>query len=139
MKYKLSALCLILALGGIARAADSKLDPTGTWKQTQPASQTRETTFTLRLQGERLTGTILNSSGSIAITNGTVKGDQVSFQTIHEASAPKGTLVTTTFTGTLTADTITGKRAVKTASNDYGSTPWQIKRAAVKSSSPAQK
>ncbi len=139
MKYQLFTLGLILALGGIVRAADAHLDPTGTWKQTQPASLNRVTTFTFKLQGERLTGTILNSSGSVAITNGAVKGDQVSFQTIHEASAPKGTIVTTTFTGTVSGDTITGKRSVKTASNDYGATPWQIKRDAANSGNPAQK
>jgi len=132
MKRKLSTLCLILALGGMVHAQDAKSDPTGTWKQTNPASQTRETTFTFKLQGQALTGTVLKSSGPIAITNGVVKGDQVSFQTRHEASAPKGTIVTTTFSGTLSGDTITGTMGMKTDAIDFGTSPWQIKRETAK-------
>ena len=128
MKRKLSTLCLILALGGLVQAGDTKSDPTGTWKQTKPASQTQETIFTFKLQGEALTGTILKHNGSIAITNGVVKGDQVSFQTFREASSQKGTIVTTTFSGTLSGDTITGETVIRTAAIDYGATPWQIKR-----------
>ena len=139
MTRKLSTLCLILALGGLVRAQDAKLDPTGIWKQTKPASQTQETTFTFKLQGEALTGTILKHNGPIAITNGVVKGDQVSFQLRHEASSPKGTIVTTTFSGTLNGDTITGKMAIKTAAIDYGATPWQIKRETAKSKDAASK
>ena len=128
MKLKLSTLCLILALGGLLQAADSKLDPTGTWKQTQPASKTAETTLTFKLKGETLTGTITKPKGPISITNGVVKGDQVSFQTLHEASYPKGTIVTTTFSGTLSGDAITGNMTIKTKDTDFGSTSWQIKR-----------
>jgi hypothetical protein len=124
MKRKLSTLCIILALGGLGRAQDAKLDPTGTWKQTNPASQTQETTFTFKLQGKALTGTILKRDGSITIKNCVVKGDRVSFQTRHEASSPKGTIVTETFSGTLSGDTITGERSIKTAAIDYGVTPW---------------
>ena len=139
MKRKLSTLFLILALGSVAWAGDTKLDPTGTWKQTQPASQTRATTFTFKLQGETLTGSILRRNGPIAITNGIVKGDQVSFQTRHEASYPKGTIVTETYSGTLSGDTITGKMAIKTPGTDFGSTPWQIKRETAKSKADASK
>lgn len=133
MKLTLSTLCLVFALGGLVHAGDTKLDPTGIWKLTQPASQTQETTFTFKLQGEALTGTVLKHNGFIAITNGVVKGDQVSFQTLHEASSPKGTIVTETFSGTLNGDTITGNMAIKTAAIDYGSKPWQIKRETAKS------
>jgi hypothetical protein len=139
MKRKLSTLCLILALGGLVHAEDTRLDLTGTWKQTKPASQTQETTFTFKLQGEALTGTILKHNGTIAITNGMVKGNQVSFQTRHEASSPKGTIVTETFSGTLNGDTITGKMAIKTAAIDYGATPWQIRRETAKSKDGAAK
>ena len=73
----------------------------------------------------------------VAITNGVVKGDQVSFQTRHQASYPKGTIVTTTFTGTLNGDTITGTMAIKTDAADYGAKPWQIKRVTAKSKDAA--
>ena len=132
MKRKLSTLCLILSLGSLVQAAGTKLDPTGTWKQTQPASKTRETTFLFKRQGDSLTGTILKPSGTITITNGVVTGNQLSFQTFHEASSPKGTIVATTFSGTLSGDTITGKMVIKTAAIDFGATPWQIRRETAK-------
>ena len=94
------------------------------------AGQTQVTTFTFKLQGEALTGTILKQNNPVAITNGVFKGDQVWFQTIHEASFPKGIMVTTTFSGTLDGNIITGKMARKTAAADYGVTPWQINRVA---------
>ncbi|MGD0208214.1 MAG: hypothetical protein ABSC89_11460 [Verrucomicrobiota bacterium] len=125
MKRKLSTLCLILALGGLVRAQDAKPDPTGKWKQTNPPSQT---TFTFKLQGEALTGTVLKHNGPLAITNGMVKGDQVSFQTRHEASRPKGMIVTETCSGTFSGDTITGKIVIETNGNYFASTPWQVKR-----------
>jgi len=124
MKRKLLTLGLILTLGGLLEAADTKLDLTGTWKQTQPASQTGETIFTFKLEGETLTGTILKRNGPNAITNGVVRGDQVSFQTRHEASSPKGTIVTTTFSGRFSGDTITGTLAIETKDTDFGSRPW---------------
>ncbi len=136
MKCKLSTLCLILALGGLVQAQNAKPDPTGTWKQTKPASPR---TFTFKLQGQVLTGTMLRGNNQVAITNGVVKGDQVSFQTRNEASSPKGTFVTTTYTGTLSGDTITGTVATKTDAIDYGSTPWETKREAAKPKGGAAK
>ncbi len=111
--------------GGGSRATKPAADLTGTWKQTQPASPR---TFTFTIDGEVLIGTVLMNSGSLAITNGIVKGDQVSFQTYHEASSPKGTFVTETFTGTLSDDTVTGTLTIKTTAADFGSRPWQIER-----------
>jgi hypothetical protein len=136
MKRKLSSLCLILALGCLAQAQDKdgKPDPTGTWKwsHTNPDGRTVDTVFTLKLQGETLTGAILKRNGPMAITNGIVKGDQVSFQTRHEASFPKGTIVTETYSGTLSGDTITGKMVIETNGKNFGSTPWQVKRGTAK-------
>ena len=132
MKSKLLILCLLFAFTSLIHAAEAKLDLTGTWKQTQPVSKTRETTFTFKLQDQALTGTVLKPNGPVAITNGVVKGDQVSFQTCHEASAPKGTIVTTTYTGKLSSDTNIGTRAGKTDAMDYGTKPWQIKRETAK-------
>ena len=73
MKSKLSTLCLLLAFGCLAQAGDTKLDPTGTWKWVAPANpdgQIPKTTFTLKLQGEILTGTVTKSTGTKTITNG---------------------------------------------------------------------
>ena len=139
MKRKLPTLCLILALGGLVRAQDSKSDPTGTWKQINPPSQTRETTFAFKLQGHTLTGTMLKSYGPIAITNGVVKGDDVSFQTLHEASYPKGKTVTETYTGKCSGDTISGNLAIEVDGTKFGTHAWEIKRETAESKDGASK
>lgn len=114
--------------GSSMRKETPAVNLTGVWTQTEPASKA---TFTLQLKGDALTGTVLRQGGLAAITNGLVKGDRVSFQTLHEASFPKETIITTTYTGTLNGDTITGKRAFNVDASDRGSTPWQIKRETV--------
>ena len=127
----------MLTLGGLACASDMKLDPTGTWTWSHTNSadgRTSETVFVLRLKGETLTGTRSTSAGTrLTITNGVFKGDQVSFQTRHEASLPKGMIVTETYSGTLSGDTITGKMVIETNGNYFASAPWQIKRETAKS------
>jgi hypothetical protein len=129
MKSKLPILCLILALGGLVHAADLKPDPTGTWKWVAPANpdgQIPKITFTLKLQGEILTGTIARSSGTKTITNGVFKGDRVSFQVLSEGHAGKST---TTYTGTLSGDTIKGKLEIHVLANDRTLTSdWVVKR-----------
>jgi autotransporter translocation and assembly factor TamB len=134
MKRKLSTLCLILALGGLVQAGDTKLDPTGTWKWVAPANpdgQIPKTTFTLRLQGETLTGTRTSSTGTTTtITNGVFKGDEVSFQVLSEGHAGKST---TTYSGKLSGDTIKGKLEIHILSRDRTlSGDWEVKREAGK-------
>jgi hypothetical protein len=133
MKRKLSTLCLLLALGGLAQAADTKPDPTGTWKWVAPANpdgQLPKTTFTLKLQGEVLSGTVTKSTGTKAITNGVFKADAVSFQVLSEGHAGKST---TTYRGKLTGDTIKGNLEIHIpARNQTLSSDWEVKREAAK-------
>ena len=133
MKRKLSTLCLILALGWLAQAGDTKLDPTGTWKWVAPANpdgQIPKTTFTLKLQGETLTGTVTKSTGTKTITNGVFKGDEVSFQVQSEGHAGKST---TTYSGKLSGDTIKGKLEIHILARDQTlSSDWEVKREAGK-------
>jgi hypothetical protein len=133
MKRKLTTLCLLLAFGCLAQAGDTKLDPTGTWKWVAPANPDGtipKTTFTLKLQGETLTGTVTKSTGTKAITNGVVKGDAVSFQVVSEGHAGKST---TTYSGKLSGDTIKGKLEIHIhARNQTLSSDWEVKREAAK-------
>jgi len=137
MKRKLSTLCLIVALGGLLQAADVKLDPTGTWKWhvTNPDGQSHEITIIFKLQGQALTGAVIKSSGTTAITNGVLKGDQVSFQTIRAARNGKST---TTYTGKFSGDTIKGRVEID-ASGKKLSADWEIKRETAKSKDGASK
>jgi hypothetical protein len=130
----LTAAFLVLAVTGSTCLAGPPgkppaVNPTGTWKwaPANPGSKAVEFTITLKLQGETLTGTITKSSNTTTITNGVVKGDEVSFQTRKEASYPKGTIVTTTYRGKLSGDTIKGTVEIDAGDKNF-SDVWEAKR-----------
>jgi hypothetical protein len=80
MKYRVAALlaaCIVLSGISIAYAAD----PTGKWVAQVSArdGQTREVTITLKAEGEKLTGTISGRQGDTPISDGQIKGDDLSF------------------------------------------------------------
>ncbi len=121
-------LILGLALMGMvtqAQAAD-KADPTGTWKWSFTVNdQTRESTLKLKLDGDKLTGSMLGRNNSeTAIENATFKDGQVSFTVTRERNNMK---MTTKYTGKLEGDVIKGKsefeRNGQTQSRD-----WEAKR-----------
>ncbi|MGD1069404.1 MAG: hypothetical protein ABSB15_04625 [Bryobacteraceae bacterium] len=68
---------LFLAVAVSAVAADLS----GNWKGDLKMADgnTLETSFVLKLDGEKLTGTVANMYGEEQITEGTVKGDDISF------------------------------------------------------------
>lgn len=108
----LATVLLFLAVTGstLSTGAEGKepaASPTGTWKwnPANPDGRIVEITFTLKLQGETLTGTAARSSGTNTIINGVFKGGEVSFQTVREGKAGKST---TTYRGKLSGDTIKG-------------------------------
>lgn len=121
-------LILGLALMGMvtqALAAD-KADPTGTWKWSVTFNdQTRESTLKLKLDGDKLTGTMLGRNNSeTAIENATFKDGQISFSVTRERNNQK---MTTKYSGKLEGDVIKGKsefeRNGQTQSRD-----WEAKR-----------
>jgi opacity protein-like surface antigen len=67
----------LLALAAAVQAADV----TGKWTAQVPGrgGQTRETTFNLKAEGEKLTGTVSGMQGDTEISDGKVKGDELSF------------------------------------------------------------
>ena len=71
------ASAFVLAATLVAQAADV----TGKWTAQVPGrdGQTREQTFTFKVEGEKLTGTTTGRNGDVAITDGTVKGDAIAF------------------------------------------------------------
>lgn len=90
-------------------------DPTGTWIWSFPGRQgaeARKTTLKLKLEGEKLTGKI-SSPGrqgaeprEVEITDGKVKGDEISFNIVREFNNNK---MTQKYTGKVVGDTIKGK------------------------------
>lgn len=99
--------CLVLATG-LAQAADKKNDPTGTWKWsfTGQNGQTRETTLKLKLEGDKLTGTISGRESDTAIEDAKLTGDDVSFKVTREFNGNK---VTMKYNGKISGDSIKGK------------------------------
>jgi opacity protein-like surface antigen len=80
MKYRFVALlaaCIALSGMSIAYAADV----TGKWIAQVPGrnGQTRDVTITLKAEGEKLTGTVSGRQGDTAISDGQIKGDELSF------------------------------------------------------------
>jgi hypothetical protein len=112
---------VVLGLVTQVRAAD-KVDPTGTWKWSVTFNdQTREMSLKLKLEGDKLTGTMPGRDNTeTAIENGTFKDGQIAFSVTRERNNQK---FTTKYSGKLEGDTITGKseseRNGQTQSRDW--------------------
>jgi hypothetical protein len=91
----LIATGLILGLTGLSVAEDKKADPSGTWKwETERNGQKRETTLKLKLEGDKLTGTITAGRGKgkaedVKIEDGKFKDGQVTFTVTREFNDQK--------------------------------------------------
>jgi opacity protein-like surface antigen len=60
-------------------------DVSGKWTAQVPSrdGQMREQTFTFKVDGEKLTGTVSGMQGDIEIKDGTVKGDDIAFSVVR--------------------------------------------------------
>jgi hypothetical protein len=78
---------------------------TGTWKGSYPGrdGQTRESTFVLKTEGEKLTGTVSGGRGESEIKDGTIKGGDISFSVVRNFG---GTDVTVKYKGKVVGDAI---------------------------------
>jgi len=77
-KIRLSWIVAVLAaLATVGQAADVA----GKWVAQVPGrgGETRETTFTFKADGENLTGTVSGRQGDVALTDGKLKDDALSF------------------------------------------------------------
>ena len=77
-KARLSSIVAVLAvLATVAQAADL----TGKWVAQVPGrgGETRETTFNFKADGENLTGTMSGRQGDVALSDGKIKDDALSF------------------------------------------------------------
>ena len=119
-------VCLCFAPGILARAEDKKMDPTGTWKWsfTGQNGQTRETTLKLKLDGDKLTGTVSGRGGETAIEGAKIQGEEISFQVTREFNGNK---VTSKYTGKLSGDSIKGKMEFE-RNGQPQSRDWEAKR-----------
>src|SRR3954454_7715103 len=116
------AVLALIAFVGVVSAVE---DPTGTWKSTMMlGKKSQEVTIKLKLEGDKLTGTIGGGNREAAISDGTFKDDKVSFSVIREQ---KGEKLTQKYTGTVRGDTIKGKVETERGGKSR-STDWQATR-----------
>jgi hypothetical protein len=115
----------IAGLAGLAQAAD-KPDPTGTWKWSVTFNdQTRDMTLKLKLDGEKLTGTMVGrNNNETAIEDATFKDGDVAFSVTRERNGQKNT---TKYKGKLEGDTIKGK-SESMRDGQAQSRDWNAKR-----------
>lgn len=100
---KLLTLLLAVTLGAFAA------DVTGKWTAQVPGrdGQARETTITLKADGDKLTGSITGRGGETNIADGKISGDTLSFVVSVDRG---GETVKQTYTGKVSGDEIAFKR-----------------------------
>ncbi|HWB83339.1 MAG TPA: hypothetical protein VG675_04310 [Bryobacteraceae bacterium] len=96
---------LLLALSLVAMAADIS----GKWVAQVPGrnGQTREQTFTFKVDGSTLTGSVSGRQGDTPISDGKIDGDNISFSVKREFN---GQTMSQNYTGTISGDEIKMKR-----------------------------
>jgi hypothetical protein len=134
----LSVACGVIAFGSVVKGiAADKVDPTGNWTWTMQArngGEARTITMKLKLEGEKVTGTITSparqggEARETKIEEGKLTGEDLSFKVVREFNNNK---MTQEYTGKVTKDTIKGK--IKSERNgEHQSRDWEAKRAVEK-------
>ena len=106
MKSRLSLLVAGLALALIAVVQAAAADVSGKWTAQVPGrnGQTREQTFTFKVDGEKLTGSVSGMQGSEnPISDGKISGDDISFTV---AMSFQGNEVKMNYKGVVSGDEI---------------------------------
>ena len=80
-------------------------DPTGKWAASMPGrnGETMSTTFNLKADGDKLTGSVVGARGETDISDGKVNGDTVTFSVVREFNANS---IKMNYTGVMEGDTI---------------------------------
>ena len=81
--YRFTSLVFILLLAAVAAFA---ADVSGKWVAQVPGrgGETREATFTFKVDGNQLTGSVSGRRGDVAISDGKIDGDDISFSQVME-------------------------------------------------------
>jgi uncharacterized protein (DUF2147 family) len=107
---RMAAVVCVLAVAGMARAED-KPNPTGTWKYTAEVNgQSIDVMIKLKLEGDKLTGTVSVLDTETKIEDAKYKDGEVSFKVNREMNGNKFTLK---YMGTIKGDTFKGKRELE--------------------------
>lgn len=123
MKYRVLILSAALVLAGITMAWAANVD--GKWVAQVPGQggQTREVTFNFKADGAKLTGTVSGRQGDTPISDGTIKGDDISFTQTFEM---QGNSIKLIYTGKVSGDEI--KMTRKREGSDQPGAEFTAKR-----------
>ena len=122
---RLATAAVLIAGMGIVSVARGAEDPTGTWTSSvMVGKRSQDVTIKLKLEGDKLTGTVGGRGGETAISDGTFKDDKLSFSVTREQKDQK---LTQKYSGTLAGDTIKGKVETDRGGKSR-STDWEAKR-----------
>jgi hypothetical protein len=106
---RVAAVVCVLAVIGLARA-EEKPNPTGTWKYTADVNgQSIDVTIKLKLDGDKLTGTVSVADTETKIEDAKYKDGEVSFTAKPEFNGNK---ITLKYTGKIKGDSFKGKREI---------------------------
>ena len=99
MKTMLKVVCCLGLLVVLAMAADVS----GKWTGDMPGrgGDTAPTTFTFKVDGDKLTGNVVGVQGDMPIQEGKIAGNQISFSTTFDAG---GNSIKILYKGTLSGD-----------------------------------
>ena len=126
------AVCVLglacFLLSGVWAAEAKKGDATGTWKSTfkRPDGNTFETTYKLKQEGTKLTGTATGPDRKeVKIAKGKVEDGKVSFQVKRKFNDNE---VTFQYQGKLDGESIKGKVGFTSPDGAKRSFDWEAKR-----------
>jgi hypothetical protein len=118
---------VVLGLLGTAQGQDAA-NPTGTWKwmqQGRGGAQGREIVLKLKLEGDKVTGTMTGRENEeVAIKEGTFKDGTVTFKVTRTFNDNE---FTQTYTGKLEGDTLKGKISFE-IQGETRERDWEAKR-----------
>ena len=125
MKTRLALLsvCFMLLATAVWAA-----DVSGKWTAQVPGreGQTQETTITLKVEGEKLTGSVAGQQGETPITDGKVSGDEISFSVTRER---QGNTIKQIFKGKVAGDEIKFTRTTEGGQGNRPPVEFTAKRA----------
>jgi hypothetical protein len=126
MKSRIAFLffCFVMMALTVVHAADIN----GKWTAQVPGRQgnTQETTFTLKVEGDKLTGSVSGRQGETPITDGKVSGDEISFTVTRER---QGNTIKQIFKGKVAGDEIKFTRTNEGGQGDRPPVEFTAKRA----------
>jgi hypothetical protein len=108
MKRCVAVLC-VLAVCSMARA-DDKSNPTGTWKYTADVNgNSIDVTMKLKLEGDKLTGTVGAADMESKIEDAKIKDGKISFKVVFDFG---GNSISIKYSGKVEGDVFKGTREI---------------------------